>query len=89
MYLLQHGAIPISVMPVAPNLGKGKGKASSKFSLDEEEFMKEYAWLVQRLTDHRSSPISDTTTQVVEEGGEDIECGCCFSSHPFVSISRS
>ena len=70
-------------MPVAPNEGKGRGAASSKSSLDEEEFMKEHAWLVQLLVNHHDLPVPDTTSQDVEE---EIECGCCFASYPFVSI---
>jgi hypothetical protein len=56
--------------------------------------MKEHAWLVQRLADRHGLPVTDPVTasqdveeEVVEEEGEEIECGCCFSSYPFVSIS--
>jgi hypothetical protein len=48
--------------------------------------MKEHAWLVQRLVNRPSSPAPETTSQDMEVEGEDIECGCCFSSYPFVSI---
>ena len=76
-------------MPVAPNLGKGKGKASSKSARasDGKEFMKEHIWLVQKLNNRHNSPVPDTTSQDMEEEGEGIECGCCFSSHSFVSTS--
>jgi hypothetical protein len=53
--------------------------------------MKEHAWLVRRLAKHHDLPVPDlpvpdtTTPQDMEEDGEDIECGCCFSSYPFVS----
>jgi hypothetical protein len=49
--------------------------------------MKEHAWLVQRLTDHPGSP--DAASHNIEDKREDIECGCCFSSYSFVSISGS
>ena len=47
--------------------------------------MKEHAWLVRRLAKHHDLPVPDTTPQDMEEEGEAIECGCCFSSYPFVS----
>lgn len=88
LYLLQSGATPTSAVPVTPILGKRKGKGTgNKSSLDEKEFVKEHAWLVQKLESHRGSPAPDSTTQDVEEG-EEIECGCCFSSYPFVSFSE-
>lgn len=52
--------------------------------------MKEHAWLTQKLTNRHNSPVSETTSQDVEdveEEGGDIECGCCFSSYSFVGIS--
>jgi hypothetical protein len=85
LYLLQHGASPISVLPVAPNLGKKRSKARSKSSNDEEEFMKEHTWLVQKLETRQGSPVPDLTSEHLEEG-EGVECGCCFMTYPFVSF---
>lgn len=83
LYLLQHGSSPISVLPVAPNPGKRKGKAKS--SHDNEEFMKEHTWLVQTLETRQGSPVPDSTSEHLEEG-EGVECGCCFTTYPFVSF---
>ena len=86
LYLLQHGASPISGLPVAPNLGKRKSKARSKSFNEEEEFMKEHTWLVQKLETRQGSSVADLTSDHLEEG-EGVECGCCFMSYPFVSFS--
>jgi len=84
LYLLQHGASPISVLPVAPNPVKGRGKVR-KSSHDQEEFMKEHIWLVQKLETRQSLPVPDLTSEQLEEG-EGVECGCCFTTYPFVSF---
>lgn len=85
LYLLQHGASPISVLPVAPDPVKRRGKASSKKSSDEEEFMKEHTWLIQKLETRQRSPVPDLASEPLEEG-EGVECGCCFMAYPFVSF---
>lgn len=51
--------------------------------ITDEEFEKERAWLVARL---EATPLADkpgAETGMGEEDG-DIECGCCFSTSPFV-----
>jgi hypothetical protein len=80
LYLLQHGASPFSILPVAPEPGKRKVMAR-KPSNDEEEFMKEHTWLVQKLETRQASPVPDLTSE-----GEGVECGCCFMTYPFVSF---
>jgi TRIAD3 protein (E3 ubiquitin-protein ligase RNF216) len=89
IYLLQHGAIPTSALPIAPNPGKKKRKGGKKkSSLDEEEFLREHTWLIQKLEKHQNSPVMASTTQDdAKEEGDGIECGCCFSNYPFVSFS--
>ncbi len=47
--------------------------------------MKEHTWLVQKLEMRQSSPLQDTTSEHLEEG-EGVECGCCFTTYPFVSF---
>jgi len=84
---LQLGASPISVLPVAPNPGKGKAKARNKSSHDEEEFMKEHTWLVQKLETRQGSPVPDLTSEHLEEG-EGVECGCCFTTYPFSEMAQ-
>ncbi|KAF8499743.1 hypothetical protein F5888DRAFT_1685256 [Russula emetica] len=87
LFLLQLGASPISVLPVAPNPGKGKAKARNKSSHDEEEFMKEHTWLVQKLETRQGSPVPDLTSEHLEEG-EGVECGCCFTTYPFSEMAQ-
>lgn len=90
LYLLQNGASPISVLPVAPNPGKRRVKIRRKSSHDEEEFTKEHTWLVQTLETRQGSPVPDLTCSTSEhlEEGEGVECGCCFMTYPFVSYPR-
>lgn len=91
LYLLQHGASPISVLPVAPNPGKGKGRgqARGKPSHDDEEFMKEHTWLVQTLQTRQGSPVPDLTSSSEHlEEGEGVECGCCFTTYPFSEMAQ-
>lgn len=85
LYLLQHGATPTSVLPVVPSLGKRRGKAGGKPALEEEEFLKEHVWLVQKLDNRHGSPVPDFTSEHLKED-EGIECGCCFATYPFVSF---
>lgn len=85
LYLLQHGASPFSVLPVAPEPSRRRGKARSKPSNEEEEFVKEHTWLVQKLETRQASPVPDLTSEHLEEG-EGVECGCCFMTYPFVSF---
>lgn len=47
--------------------------------------MKEYTWLVQKLEARQCSPVPDLTSEHLEEG-EGVECGCCFTTYPFVSL---
>jgi E3 ubiquitin-protein ligase RNF216 len=86
LYLLQHGLIPTSVVPASPKVGKRRRKANGKSSLNEEDLVKEHIWLVGELENRRSAPVSDPMPQLEEEAGG-IECGCCFSSFPFVRFS--
>jgi len=86
LYLLRNGATPASVVPAAPKPEKRRGKIGSKSYRDEEEFAKERTWLVQKLENERNPTVMESTSHVEEEG-EAIECGCCFSSYPFVSFS--
>ena len=57
---------------------KSKGKAAQR---TDPEFVKERAWLLSKLLEDAASGGDD-----VEED-EGFECGCCFSSYPFVRFS--
>jgi E3 ubiquitin-protein ligase RNF216 len=88
LHLLQHGATPTSVVPVAPKAGKRRRKANGKSSLNEEDLVTEHIWLVEELENRRNASVLDPLPQAEEEEGGDIECGCCFSSYPFVCFSE-
>lgn len=59
--------------------GKGKGKAAQR---SDVEFEKERAWLIRKLLDDAAAGING----IDEAGGGEFECGCCFSSYPFVCL---
>lgn len=64
-----------------PKKRKGKGKAAQR---SDAEFEKERAWLVRKLQDDATANAEDDD---VEEG-EGFECGCCFSTYPFVRTAH-
>jgi E3 ubiquitin-protein ligase RNF216 len=84
LYLLQHGLTPASVVPASPKVGKRRRKVNRKSSLNEDDLVREHIWLVGELENRRSAPVSEDPMPQSEEEGEGIECGCCFSSFPFV-----
>ena len=67
------------------DLAKGKEKALSH---NDEEFEEERAWVVakaQEDAEHADAALAEKLNeQEYEESGDGIECGCCFSTYPFV-----
>lgn len=58
----------------------GKGK---RRELVDAEFNIERAWLLEKLKSKEVEMVAEQ--QAIEEECEDgIECGCCFSTYPFV-----
>ena len=49
----------------------------------DPEFEKERAWLIRKLQEEVAAGMDNT----MEDEGEGFECGCCFSSYPFVRLS--
>ena len=89
LYLLRQGADPASAVPCSPQHGRVKRKINSKAFLAEQEFMKEHTWLVKYMEPHDSTTVLRSTPKVEGDGRDEIECGCCFTNYPFVSLSGS
>ena len=67
---------------VAPyKAAKGKGKAVLG---DDPEFEAERAWILEQLAEGEGGKVQE---EEYEDNGDGIECGCCFSTYPFVSLS--
>ena len=70
------------------DLAKGKEKALSH---SDEAFEEERAWVVakaQEDAEHADAALAEKLNeQEYEAAGDGIECGCCFSVYPFVSIA--
>jgi hypothetical protein len=89
LYLLRQGADPASAVPCSPQEGRIKRKINSKAFLAEKEFMKEHTWLVKYMESLVGTTVSSTIPKVEGDGRDEIECGCCFTNYPFVSLSGS
>jgi len=82
-----NGATPASVVPCRPlNQRKEEARSAANRTAMRKSSRKERTWLVQKLENERNPTVMESTSHVEEEG-EAIECGCCFSSYPFVSFS--
>lgn len=68
-----------------PSRMTGKGKAKQ-----DPEFDKEREWLLLKLqgdaTANDVQVAEEMNEQEYEECGDGIECGCCFSTYPFVGL---
>lgn len=76
--------------PYVPN--KRPAKAKGKYrELRDSELEKEFEWLECYLVQERAKEdaqyAKDMNNEQCEENGDGIECGCCFSSYPFVRPS--
>jgi TRIAD3 protein (E3 ubiquitin-protein ligase RNF216) len=71
-----------------PSRVTGKGKAKQDPAFDEER-----EWLMLKLQREVALIDAEVAEQVNEQEYEDcvdgIECGCCFSTYPFVCLSLS
>lgn len=69
---------------------KGKGKEVLK---TDAEFEREREWLLAKLeadaVDKDAALAEKLNEKEYEETGDGIECGCCFSTYPFVSQTMS
>ncbi|KAJ3874538.1 hypothetical protein F5051DRAFT_335588, partial [Lentinula edodes] len=66
----------IPVQPINTSSLKGKGRA-----LEDAEFEREHAWLLEKLKDE-DVKLDETTAEQLDRQGS-IECGCCFGTYPF------
>jgi len=68
-----------------PSRVAGKGKAKH-----DSEFDNERQWLLLKLQGdimfNHAKMAEDTNEQEYEDCGDGIECGCCFSTYPFVGL---
>jgi E3 ubiquitin-protein ligase RNF216 len=62
----------------ARNKAKTKRRAKGKGRHDLE-FEKERAWVIKKLQEDAAAGLDN------EEDGDGFECGCCFTTYPFVS----
>lgn len=60
---------------------KGKHRA-----MHDAEFEQERAWLIRELAKDDQEIAEKVNEQEYEDSGDGIECGCCFSTYPFVSF---
>ncbi|KAI9456529.1 hypothetical protein BJY52DRAFT_553150 [Lactarius psammicola] len=88
LYLLRQGADPASAVPCSPQGPKIKRKINSKAFLTEQEFMKEHTWLVKYMECRGGTTDSGSIPQIEGDGGDEIECGCCFSNYPFSEMAQ-
>lgn len=75
--------LPYIVKSIPSRVGKGKAKA-------DPEFERERAWLLEHVQDvvaHDEQVAEELNEQEYEDCGDGIECGCCFSTYPFVRIT--
>jgi TRIAD3 protein (E3 ubiquitin-protein ligase RNF216) len=59
---------------------KGKSRA-----VQDAEFERERAWLVEKLAMDDQEIAEKVNEEEYEDCEDGIECGCCFSTYPFVS----
>jgi TRIAD3 protein (E3 ubiquitin-protein ligase RNF216) len=76
------------ITKTTPSRVTGKGKAKQDL-----EFDKEKEWLLLKLQGdvalNDSQVAEEMNEQEYEDCGDGIECGCCFSTYPFVCLSSS
>ncbi|KDQ07483.1 hypothetical protein BOTBODRAFT_38782 [Botryobasidium botryosum FD-172 SS1] len=71
-----------------------KKVAPSKFDFpavgDDEDFTREREWLLNKLDEERAKEDQEVAQKLyeaeVEEAGEGVECGCCYSEYPFENM---
>jgi E3 ubiquitin-protein ligase RNF216 len=60
---------------------KGKTRA-----IHDAEFELERNWLIEELAKDDQEIAEKINEEEYEDCGDGIECGCCFSTYPFVSL---
>ena len=54
---------------------------------EDPEFEAERAWILEQLAEGEGGKVQEEKEEEYEDNGDGIECGCCFSTYPFVSLS--
>jgi TRIAD3 protein (E3 ubiquitin-protein ligase RNF216) len=67
------------VKPYTASNGKGKAVLG-----EDPEFEAERAWILEQREEGK---VQEEKEEEYEDNGDGIECGCCFSTYPFVSLS--
>ena len=75
----------MTYQPLATSRLKAKSKGK-KVARQDPEFDRERHWLLQKLQEDAevAAQITVIPEDTLTAEGEGIECGCCFSSYPFV-----
>lgn len=72
---------PFKLKTINSVVGKGKTREDPKFDEERE-------WVLLRVVglavEQDAALAVSVNEQEYEDNGEGIECGCCFSGHPFV-----
>ena len=75
-------------LPYHLNVSTSRTTGKKKAAYDEE-FERERAWLLMKLqgdVEMADAQVAEKmNNQEYEDCGDGIECGCCFSTYPFVS----
>ena len=86
---VEREAGKLSYKPNATLRNNEKGKGKCIVGKSDQAFEAERAWLVAKLAEDvvkmDAELAEKLNEQEYEETGNGIECGCCFSTYPFVS----
>lgn len=75
----KSGKLPYKLKATALRVrDKGKGVARH-----DDEFQRERDWLLSQLDEQEEIRIQEELGEGIEDD-DGIECGCCFSTYPFV-----
>jgi E3 ubiquitin-protein ligase RNF216 len=77
-------------LPYTPKLTASRAKGKGKDHVDAD-FDAERLWLLQYFQNKAArtgpEPAEAVAEEDEDEGDDGIECGCCFSTYPFVRLS--
>ena len=86
LYLAEEQNRPSLPYHLKASTSRTTGKKKAAY---DEEFERERGWLLMKLqedVDMTDAQVADKMNeQEYGESGDGIECGCCFSTYPFVS----
>ena len=80
---VQQRTVPLPYRPLARARSKGKGKRVQR---RDEELEAEIRWVQETLEEEEVQHATQVAEAEAEEEEGGIECGCCFTDYPFVSV---